>query len=150
LNIKKRKNIEILENATKRYTRKIYKLRGVVLGLVYEVSCRGGEEADLVARGFGPDEPQPRAGGERLKELMSGVSGRGRPRSDPLASGSWRDGRLQPITVSAEPMTRCGLPLTLTLVVAAAYQKVMEELRVDCRDGGVEVHHRCLWQVGLP
>src|SRR4029434_3728127 len=42
---------------------------------------------------------------------------------------SWRDGRLQPITFSAERMIRCSLPLSLA--VAAAYQTVMEEVRMD-------------------
>jgi len=35
------------------------------------------------------------------------------------ACRSWRDGRLQPITFSVEPMTHCILPL------------VMEEMRMD-------------------
>uniref|UniRef100_A0A0E9X861 Uncharacterized protein n=1 Tax=Anguilla anguilla TaxID=7936 RepID=A0A0E9X861_ANGAN len=42
---------------------------------------------------------------------------------------SWRDGRLQPITLSAARMIRCSLPLSLA--VAAAYQMVMEEVRMD-------------------
>src|SRR4029434_1242603 len=42
---------------------------------------------------------------------------------------SWRDGKLQPITFSAERMTRCSL--LLSLAVAAAYQMVMEEVRMD-------------------
>lgn len=45
------------------------------------------------------------------------------------ANRSWRDGRLQPITFSADRMTRCSLPLSLA--VAAAYQMVMEEVRMD-------------------
>ncbi|KAG7460337.1 hypothetical protein JOB18_001218, partial [Solea senegalensis] len=56
----------------------------------------------------GPDGPQPPARGEVLE-----------------ANKSWRDGRLQPITFSADRMTRCSLPLSLA--VAAAYQMVMEE-----------------------
>ncbi|KAK3551317.1 hypothetical protein QTP70_014892, partial [Hemibagrus guttatus] len=42
---------------------------------------------------------------------------------------SWRDGRLQPITFSAEWMTRCSL--ALSLAVAAANQTVMEDVRID-------------------
>jgi len=40
------------------------------------------------------------------------------------ASGSWRYGRLQLITFSAESMTRCTLHLS-SAVAAAAYQMVM-------------------------
>ncbi|KAK3540768.1 hypothetical protein QTP86_001596 [Hemibagrus guttatus] len=42
---------------------------------------------------------------------------------------SWRDGRLQPITFSAEWMTCCSL--ALSLAVAAANQTVMEDVRID-------------------
>ncbi|KAK7919112.1 hypothetical protein WMY93_010396 [Mugilogobius chulae] len=42
---------------------------------------------------------------------------------------SWRDGRLQPITFSAERTMRCSLCLSLT--VAPAYHTVMEEVRMD-------------------
>src|SRR4029434_9324174 len=42
---------------------------------------------------------------------------------------SWKDGRLHPITFSAERITRCSL--LLSLAVAAAYQTVMEEVRMD-------------------
>jgi len=42
---------------------------------------------------------------------------------------SWRDGRLQTITFSAEPMTCYSLPLSLA--VAAVYQMVMEEVKMD-------------------
>ena len=49
--------------------------------------------------------------------------------SDLEACRSWRDGRLQPITFSAWRMIPCSLLLSLT--VAAAYQTVMEEVRMD-------------------
>ena len=42
---------------------------------------------------------------------------------------SWRDGRLQPITFSAERMIRCSL--LLSLAVEAVYQTVMDEVRID-------------------
>ena len=67
--------------------------------------------------------------------LPEGVSrvcdqgGRDQPQSSLHASECWRDGRLQPVTFSADRMTRCSLPLSLG--VAAAYQMVMEEVRMD-------------------
>ena len=42
---------------------------------------------------------------------------------------SWRDDRLQPITFSAQRMICYSLPLSLA--VAAAYQMVMMEVRMD-------------------
>lgn len=57
--------------------------------------------------------------------------------------GSWSNGRLQPITLSAERMMHCGL--LLSLAVEPAYQMVMELVK----DGGVEVHHHWLWQFEL-
>src|SRR4029434_10201237 len=45
------------------------------------------------------------------------------------ANRSCRDGKLQPITFSAERMIRCSLPLSLA--VAAAYQMVMQKVRMD-------------------
>ncbi|CAB1416028.1 unnamed protein product [Pleuronectes platessa] len=47
----------------------------------------------------------------------------------PRGNRSCRDGRLQPITFSAEQMIRCSL--LLSLAVAAANQMVMEEERMD-------------------
>ena len=49
-----------------------------------------------------------------------------------LALEAWRSrsaGRQQPITLSAERLIRCSLPLSL--VVAAANQMVIEEVRMD-------------------
>lgn len=43
-------------------------------------------------------------------------------------------------------MTYCCLPLSLA--VTAVYPMVMDEVCEDgLNDGGVEVHHHCLWQV---
>ena len=47
-----------------------------VPGLVDKANCSR-EEAGLVARGFGPDGPQPPAGGKYLKEFLTRVGGSG-------------------------------------------------------------------------
>ncbi len=78
--------------------------------------------------GFGPDRPQPPAGGESLKTVCV-PDGRGRPRSYLHVSGSWRDGRLQPMTFSVKQMICCSL--FLSFAVAATYQMVMVEVRMD-------------------
>ncbi|KAK3563007.1 hypothetical protein QTP86_013277 [Hemibagrus guttatus] len=53
---------------------------------------------------------------------------------------SWRDGRLQPITFSAEWMTRCSL--ALSLAVAAANQTVMEDNNLhDPNQSGFKAAH---------
>lgn len=53
--------------------------------------------------------------------------------------------RLQSIILSAEPVVRLSPPSSL----AAAYQTMMEEVRMDSMMQGVEVHHRGLWRVEL-
>lgn len=45
------------------------------------------------------------------------------------ACRSWSDGRLQPITLSAEQMICCSLPLSLA--VEEAYQMVTEKVRME-------------------
>ena len=77
-------------------------------------------------RGFGPDGTQPPARGEGGEQFVSRVGGVGHYLP---ASGSWRRAGRGGMadTLSAELMTRCSLPLSL----AVAYQKVMEEVRMD-------------------
>jgi len=99
------------------------------------------EEAVLVVWGFGPDGLQPPARGERHKEFMFEVGGGGLTTILPAglrvlgACRSWRDGRLQLNIFSAEPMTRCSLPLSLA--VAAVYQ--------ICTDISKRKRNRLIW-----
>ncbi len=66
---------------------------------------------------------------KEVSETVCNQGWRGRPKVVLEAHRSWRDGRLQPITFSVERIICCSLPLSLG--VAAVYQMVMEEVRID-------------------
>ena len=72
---------------------------------------------------------------DRKPQKVCDLDGRGQPQSylhisEPLElCRSWGNGRLQPITFSAARMICCSM--LLSLAVAAAYQMVMEEVRMD-------------------
>lgn len=91
-----------------------------VLGLVNEASCRWKETVLMV---FSPDGPQPpvRGGGSENVCVWGGGVGHNLPAHLRFLEEyrSWRGGRLQLITFSAELMIPCSLPLSLAL--AAAY-----------------------------
>ncbi|MEQ2293351.1 hypothetical protein AMECASPLE_032469 [Ameca splendens] len=111
------------------YITKTWKVSMGDQGLVNVASCRR-EEAVFVARGFGPDGPQPPARGESLKLFVFSVGGVSC--NFLLASESWRlavpeEKEVCSQSLSAERMIHFSLPLSL----AAAYQMVMEEVRMD-------------------
>lgn len=67
----------------------------------------------------------------------------------PEVCGSWRDGRLRPITFSTERMIRRGLPSSLA--VAAVHQMVMDGGgEGGAAVGGAETRHHSLRQVAVP
>ena len=102
-----------------------------VTGPVKDPNCSR-EETVHVAGGFGPDGLQPPARGESLRKSVTGMGEVGHnPTCTPQSPGAVQvlKAWLQPITFSAEYMICCSL--LLSLEVAAAYQTVMEEVRMD-------------------
>lgn len=93
---------------------------------------------------FGADGPQPPAGGERLGCEAAIVAAHLRVLEE---NRSWRDGRLQPITFSAERMMRCSLPLSFGRGRRIPDGEGGGEDGLN--DGGVDVHRYRLWQVEM-
>ena len=116
-----------------------------VLGLVDEANCRW-EETVFLARGFGPDGPQPPARGKCFKQFMSGVRGVGHNLScTPPDPGGiqvlerWQIAAKHPLCGADDT-----LQSALVLGVGSSVQNGNGGDEDGLDDGSVEVHHHRL------